>query len=138
MNAMRILLVDDHVVVRNGVRKIFEGNHDAIVFGEAANGQDAIRLVRAEKWDVVVLDITLGHRNGLEVLEEMKQIRPELPVLIFSMHSEEPYIRRAFASGAIGYVTKDSSSDELALGIKLAVAGERYLSKGLIDHTNLD
>jgi two-component system, NarL family, invasion response regulator UvrY len=138
MNHMRVMIVDDHVVVRNGVRKIFEENQEDVIFGEAANGHEALLLVQTQEWDVVVLDISLAHQNGLEVLEEMKRLRPNLPVLIFSMHSEEPYIRRAFDSGAMGYVTKDSSSEDLVLGIKSVAAGERYLSRTVLENRLFD
>src|SRR5213592_2922468 len=92
----RILIVDDHAVLRDGVKRIFEEQPGAAVFGEASTAPEALRLVREQEWDVAVLDITLGDRSGLEVLKEMKQIRPRLPVLILSMHTEMLFARRAF------------------------------------------
>jgi DNA-binding NarL/FixJ family response regulator len=98
----RILVVDDHEVVRNGVKGTFDKHPDNIIFGDASTGQEAIRLVREQDWDVVVLDISLDGKSGLEVLNELKELRPRLPVLILSMHSEEHYARGALRGGAAG------------------------------------
>jgi DNA-binding NarL/FixJ family response regulator len=130
---LRILTVDDHAVVRNGVKGLFEGSPRAVTFGEASNAQEAVRLVREQDWDVVVLDITLGERSGLEVLKDLKDIRPKLPVLILSMHSEAQFARRAFKAGAAGYITKDSQPDELARAIKKVAQGGRYVSPTLAE-----
>src|SRR6185295_8918794 len=107
-----ILVIDDHEIVRDGIKKLFAGGNTP-VFGEASNGIEALKLAREKEWDVAVLDLTLGDRSGLDVLRELKQTCPHLPVLILSMHSEEQYARRAFKGGAAGYITKDSSSAEL-------------------------
>jgi DNA-binding NarL/FixJ family response regulator len=104
----KILIVDDHEVLRSGVKRVFDKYADTVTFGEASTIQEALGLVREESWDMVVLDISLGDRSGLEVLRDLKQIRPGLPVLILSMHSEEQFARRAFKAGASGYITKDS------------------------------
>src|SRR4051812_8117849 len=109
----RILLVDDHEVVRDGIKKIFESMLAKAHFGEAGTPSEARKLVSAQEWDVVVLDISLGDRSGFEVLKELKQNRSHLPVLILSMHKEEQYARRAFRAGAAGYITKDSRRSEL-------------------------
>lgn len=130
---IRILIIDDHEVVRDGVKKIFEKEPSAAVFGEAGTGQEALALVREEKWDIAVLDLSLGVRSGLEVLKELKQIRPRLPVLILSMHSEEQYARRAFRAGADGYVTKDSSRAELARAIDKVMKGGKYVTPALAE-----
>jgi DNA-binding NarL/FixJ family response regulator len=135
---MRILTVDDHAVVRNGVKKIFEGSRVTATFGEASNAQEACALVREQNWDVVVLDITLGDRSGIEVMKELKYIRPKLPVLILSMHSEAQFARRAFKAGAAGYITKDSLPDELARAIAKVAKGEKYVSPGLAELLVMD
>src|SRR5262252_8767605 len=109
----RILLVDDHVVVRDGIKKMFEGPAGPATFGEAAEPHVALKLAEEQDWDVVVLDLSLKQRSGLELLKDLKRMRPRLPVLILSMHSEEQYARRAFKAGASGYVTKDCSRSEL-------------------------
>ncbi len=129
----RILIVDDHAVVRDGIKKIFDEQPDTIAFGQAGTAAEALSLARDEDWDVVVLDLSLGARSGLEVLKELKQIRPRLPVLILSMHSEEQYARRAFKGGAAGYVTKDSPRTELLKAIKKVIKGGRYLSPALAE-----
>jgi two-component system invasion response regulator UvrY len=129
---IKILMIDDHEVVRDGVRKIFERQPGA-AFGEAGTAQEALKLAREEDWDVAVLDLSLGGRSGLEVLKELKQIRPRLPVLILSMHSEEQYARRAFRAGAAGYVTKGSSRTELAKAIDKVMKGGRYVTPALAE-----
>lgn len=120
-------------MVRDGIKRIFEGRAEAAVFGEAANAQDALRAVREEQWDAVVLDITLGDRSGIDVLKEIKLLKPELPVLILSMHSEAQFARRAFKAGAAGYLTKDSQPDELAFAIVKVARGGRYVSPTLAE-----
>ncbi len=135
---IRILTVDDHAVVRNGVKTIFEGRPGVATFGEASNALEAFRLVREQDWDVVVLDITLGDRSGIEVLKELKQIRPKLPILILSMHSEAQYARRAFKAGAAGYITKDSLPDELARAINKVALGGKYVSPALAEMLVID
>ncbi len=135
---MRILIVDDHAVVRDGLKTVFDETPGAAVFGEAGTAQEALSLVAAENWDIVVLDIALGARSGLEVLRELKHIRPKLPVLIFSMHSEEQYARRAFKAGAAGYVTKGSSRGELVQAIVKVAEGGRYVSSALAEKLVVD
>lgn len=130
---IRILAVDDHAVVRDGIKRIFEGRAEAAVFGEAANAIEALDLVRGQEWDVVVLDITLGDRSGIDVVKELKLIQPKLPVLILSMHSEAQFARRAFKAGASGYITKDSQPDDLANAIKKVAGGGRYVSPALAE-----
>ena len=134
----RILIVDDHVVVRDGVKKIFDEKPDEAVFGEASTVEEALQLIREGSWDVVVLDISLGQRSGLDVLQELKQLRPKLPVLIFSMHAEEQYARRAFRAGAAGYITKDSSRAELVIAINKVIDGGKYVSPALAEKLVFD
>jgi two-component system, NarL family, invasion response regulator UvrY len=135
---IRILTVDDHAVVRNGVKNLFEGRPGIATFGEASNGDEAARMVREHDWDVVVLDITLGDRSGIEVMKELKSIRPKLRVLILSMHSEGQYARRAFKAGAAGYITKDSLPDELAKAITRVAQGGKYVSPNLAEMLLVD
>jgi len=134
----RILLIDDHEVVREGVKKILNVKPDTTVFGEASAAPTALRLVREQDWDVVLLDLSLGGRSGLELLKELKQIRPRLPVLILSMHPEEQYARRAFKAGAAGYVTKDSSKAELVEAVSSVAAGGKYVSRALAEKLIFD
>jgi DNA-binding NarL/FixJ family response regulator len=130
----RVLIVDDHEVLREGVKRIFEKQASTAIIGEASTPQEALKLAREQDWDVVVLDLSLGGRSGLEVLKELKQIRPRLPVLILSMHSEEQFAQRAFKAGAAGYVTKDSPQAELVKAIKKVIQGGRYVSPALAEH----
>jgi DNA-binding NarL/FixJ family response regulator len=135
---IRILIVDDHAIVRNGVKILFEGRPETATFGEASNAQEAARLVREQDWDVVVMDITLGDRSGIEVMKDLNAIRPGLHFLILSMHSEAQYARRAFKAGASGYITKDSLPDELARAIKKVAQGGKYVSPTLAEMLVMD
>ncbi len=134
----RILIVDDHEIVRDGLKKILNEQPDNKTFGEASTGPEALRLVAEQDWDVVVLDLSLGDRSGLEILKELKQIRPRLPVLILSMHSEEQYARRAFKAGAAGYISKDSPRAELVKAINRVSEGGRYVSQALAEELVID
>ena len=134
----RILIIDDHEVVRDGVKTIFEEQSGEHVFGEASTAPEALQLARKQDWDLAVLDLSLGDRSGLEVLKDLKQIRPALRVLILSMHSEEQYARRAFKAGAAGYITKDSPRAELLEAIQKVMQGERYVSPALVEHLIVD
>jgi DNA-binding NarL/FixJ family response regulator len=134
----KILIVDDHEVVREGVKKILDEQPSAATFGEASTAPEAIRLVREQDWDVVVLDLSVGDRGGVEVLKELKQLRPRLPVLILSMHSEEQYARRAFKAGAAGYITKGSPREELVKAINKVIEGGVYISPALAERLAID
>ncbi len=134
----RILIVDDHEVLREGVKRIFDKQVGAITFGEASSGPEALRLVREKDWDIVVLDLSLTGQNGLEVLKELKQIRPRLPVLILSMHTEVQFARRAFKAGASGYITKDSPRSELTKAINKVIDEGSYISQALAEKLVVD
>lgn len=134
----KILIVDDHEVVRDGVKRIFDDQPGEVAFGEASTPQEAVRLVRENDWDVVVLDLSLGGKSGLELLKELQQSFPKLPVLILSMHSEEQYARRAFKAGAAGYITKDSPREELFKAINKVIGGGRYVSAALAEKLIFD
>ena len=134
----RILIVDDHEVVREGIKRIFDEQPGTTVFGQAGSVSEALDLARQHSWDVAVLDLSLGGRSGLDLLKELKQMRPKLPVLILSMHSEEQYARRAFKAGAAGYVTKDSPRDELVKAINKVSEGRRYVSAAMAETLVLD
>jgi two-component system invasion response regulator UvrY len=134
----RILIIDDHAVVRDGVKKIFDEQSGAVVLGEASTRLEALQLAREQDWDLAVLDLSLGNQSGLEVLKELKELRPRLPVLILSMHSEEQYARRAFKAGASGYITKDSSRAELAKAVNKVAAGGRYVTSALAERLVVD
>jgi DNA-binding NarL/FixJ family response regulator len=134
----RVLIVDDHEVVRDGVKKILNKPPAETTFGEATNASEALGLVRNEDWDVVVLDLSLEGRDGLEVLKEIKKIRPRLPVLVLSMYSEELFARRALKAGAAGYVTKRSPRSELAEAVNRIIGGGMYISPALAEKLAID
>jgi DNA-binding NarL/FixJ family response regulator len=130
---MRILITEDHAVVRQGLKLILADHFKKAVFGEARNATEALARVWKEKWDVVVLDITMPGRSGLEVLKEIKRSRPRLPVLILSMHPEDQFAVRLLKAGAAGYLTKESAGEELVGAIKKVVGGGRYISPSLAE-----
>src|SRR6478735_432364 len=130
---MRILIIEDHAVVRQGLRLILADHFKKAVFGEARNATEGLARVWKQKWDVVVLDITMPGRSGLEVLKEIKRSRPRLPVLILSMHPEVQFAVRLFKSGAAGYLTKESAGEELVGAIKKVVGGGRYISPSMAE-----
>jgi len=132
----RILIIDDHDVVREGVKGLFGAGTTA--FGEAPTGAAAIDLVRQQDFDIAVLDISLAGRSGLDVLKEIKQLRPKLPVLVLSMHAEEQYAMRAFKAGAAGYINKASSRDELRDAILKVINGGRYVSLSMAERMMFD
>jgi two-component system, NarL family, invasion response regulator UvrY len=130
---MRILIADDHAVVRLGLKKILIEAFKKAVVGEASNSQEALDRVWSEPWDVVILDLTMPGRTGLEVLKEIKREKPKLPVLILSMHPEDQFAVRLLKAGASGYMTKESAPEELVGAIKKAIAGGRYVSLKLAE-----
>ena len=135
---LRVLIVDDHEVLRDGVKRVLDRLPGELVFGEAGTAPEARRLAREQEWDVVVLDLSLGGRSGLEVLKELRQLRPRLPVLVLSMHSEEQFARRAFKAGAAGYITKDSPRAELAEAVRRVAGGGTYVSPALAEKLVFD
>src|SRR6476661_1896657 len=130
---MKILLTDDHAVVRHGLKQILADEFKKATFGEARNAQEALNRIWKENWDVVVLDITMPGRSGLEVLREIKKSRPKLPVLVLSMHPEDQFAVRLLKIGASGYMTKESAPNELVGAVKKVIAGGRYVSPALAE-----
>jgi two-component system invasion response regulator UvrY len=130
---LRILIVDDHPIVRQGLRQALADAADVGEVGEAAAGSEALALVRDREWDAVVLDISLPGRGGLEVLKDIKQERPRLPVLILSMHPEDQYAIRAIRAGAAGYLTKEAAPDKLLEAIRKITRGGRFIGPDLAE-----
>jgi DNA-binding NarL/FixJ family response regulator len=128
---MKILLTDDHALVRQGLKLILADHFKKAVFGEARNAEEALARVLKEKWDVAVLDITMPGRGGLELLKEIKRLRPKMPVLVLSMHPEDQFAVRMLKAGAAGYLTKESAGNELVGAIEKVVTGGRYVSASL-------
>lgn len=119
--------------MRQGLKLILADHFKRAVFGEARNAQEAFARVAREKWDVAVLDVTMPGRSGLEVLKEMRRLRPQMPVLVLSMHPEDQFAVRMLKTGAAGYLTKESAGEELVGAIKKVVAGGRYVSSSLAE-----
>jgi DNA-binding NarL/FixJ family response regulator len=132
----RILTIDDHEVVREGVKGLFPP--DVAHFGEARSGPEAISQIREGEWDLAILDISLDGRSGLDVLKEIKALRPKLPVLMLSMHAEDQYAMRAFKAGASGYISKASSRDELREAVLKVIKGGRYVSPSMAERMVFD
>lgn len=130
---LKILIADDHAVVRGGLRQFLADASDCRIAGEASSGREALALIGAEDWDLLLLDIGLPDMSGLEVLKRVKQEKPALPVLIFSMFTEDEQAMAALEAGAAGYLPKDSVPDEILAAIRRAGRGERYLSPQLAE-----
>ena len=130
---LKILVVDDHDIVRKGLTKVLVESLQPVKVDEAGSGQEAMSKVLKGEYDMVVLDLKMPGKSGLDVLKEIKQHRPKLPVLILSMHPEEQFAIRAMRAGASGYLTKECAGDELVLAIRKALKGERYISGSLAE-----
>ena len=130
---LRILIADDHPIVRQGLRQIITETSDMVVADEASNGWEALSKVRASYYDVVLLDISMPGLHGLDIIRQLKNERPGLPVLILSIHPEEQYAVRAFRAGAAGYLTKESAPDELLAAIQKVSIGGKYVSSSLAE-----
>lgn len=129
--SIRVFIADDHAIVREGLKQILAEQRDIAVAGEAETGLDAVKLFRKSRCNVLLLDISLPDRNGIEVLKQIKQDKPELAVLMLSMHREDQYAIRALKAGAAGYLTKQSAPRELVTAIRQVAAGQRYVSAQL-------
>jgi len=129
----RILIADDHEIVRRGLRQILTDEFPKLQVGDTANARDAVEAVRKQAWDAVLLDINMPGRSGLEVLEELKRLRPAMPVVMLTAFPEEDYAVRAFKLGASGYVSKESASDELLAALRKALGGGRYVTASLAE-----
>lgn len=128
---MKILMVDDHALIRGGIRTTLSGHFKNAQFSEASNASEAMQLMRKGPWDVVILDIGLPGRDGLDVLAEIKQMAPQTSVLMLSMYPEEQFALRALKSGASGYLTKETAVDDLVNAVEKALRGEKYVSPTL-------
>jgi two-component system, NarL family, invasion response regulator UvrY len=135
---IKLLIADDHPIVRKGLKEILSEHPDMKVLGEAQNSHEVLNLIRKEHWDVVVLDITMPGRDGLDVLKELKKTRPKLPVLVLSIHPEEQYGVRALKAGASGYLTKESAPDRLVGAIRRILERGKYVSPILAEKLAFD
>jgi DNA-binding NarL/FixJ family response regulator len=126
---IEVLVADDHAIIRNGLRNLLADTDDLVVAGEAASGSAVLEKIRERDWGLVVLDLSMPGRNGIELIKLIKSEKPQLPILIFSMHHEEQYAVRAMRAGAAGYLTKESNSDLLLPAMRKVAAGGYSISE---------
>lgn len=130
---MKVLIADDHPIFRAGLKEILSKDEEVELIGEAENGHKALDLARKSRWDVVVLDITMPGKGGLEVLQELRRERPKLPVLVLSAHPEDQMALRLIRAGASGYLTKDQAPKVLLTAIRKVLHGQKYVSESLAE-----
>jgi DNA-binding NarL/FixJ family response regulator len=130
---IRVLVADDHPIIRRGVRQIVDATDDIRVVGEAGRGSELTTMARAKSHDVVVLDLSMPETDGLDVLKEIVRERPDVPVLVLTLHAENQFAIRALKAGASGYLTKDAAPAELVTALRKVAAGRRYLSAAMAE-----
>jgi DNA-binding NarL/FixJ family response regulator len=130
---IRILIADDHAILRRGLKEILLRDMPDVICGEAEEALQVLLQVQTQHWDLIILDITMPGRSGLDVLRDLKRLKPTLPVLVLSMHPEEQYGKRVLKAGAAGYMTKESAPEELIKAIQKILCGGRYVSASLAD-----
>jgi len=130
---VRVLVADDHAIVRRGLKLILSEEFNSLIMGEARNGRELLEQIQKSEWDIIVLDITMPGKSGLDLLKELRQLKPALQVLILSMHSEDQFALRAFKAGAAGYMTKENAPEELVKAIKKVLGGGKYVSATLAE-----
>src|SRR5256886_4268087 len=135
---MRVLIADDHAVFRRGLKETIGEAFPKVTFGEAKSAVEAVESVRLQNWDIVILDISMPGKSGLDILDDLKRLRPKVPVLFLSMHPEEQYAKRALKAGAAGYLTKESVPEELKTAVKRVLGGGRYVSATLAEKLAYD
>ena len=135
---IRVLIADDHAILRRGLIEILMRELKGAVCGEAENTQQLLTQVEAHAWDLVILDVSMPGRSGIDALADLKRMRPKLPVLVLSMHAEDQYGKRVLKAGASGYMNKESAPGELIKAIQKVLAGGRYVSPALAERLALD
>ncbi len=135
---LRILLADDHTMFREGLKKVLAASSAFVVAGEAGNGQEILEKIRGADFDLVILDISMPGKDGIDVLKQIKQMKPHLHVLILSMHPEDQYAFRSIKGGASGYLTKDKATDELIEAIGRIASGRKYISPDVAEQLAVD
>jgi two-component system invasion response regulator UvrY len=133
-----ILIADDHAILRRGLKEILTGELEGAVFDEAPDAQQVLAMVQSHAWDLVILDISMPGRSGLDLLRDLQQLRPELPVLVLTMHPEDQYAKRVLKAGAAGYMNKETAPKELVKAVRKVLAGGRYVSEGLAEKLAAD
>ena len=135
---IKILIADDHAIVREGLKQILSETPDLVVVAEASSGQEVLEKISKNDLDLVILDIAMPGRGGLDILKEIKTQKPRLPVLMLSMYPEEQYAIRVLKSGASGYLTKESAPSELVMAIRQISQGKKYISPSLAEKLAID
>ena len=130
---IKVLVADDHALIRKGLKQLLDDTDDMRVIGEAENGMQAIRMAEETDYDVVLLDISMPDKHGVEVLKQLKANKPQLPVLMLSMHPEEQYALRSMKAGAAGYLNKQSAPLQLVTAIRQVASGKKYISTELAE-----
>ena len=135
---IQILIVDDHAILRRGLKEILEREFRDVRIGGAGTAEQALTQLDSENWDLVILDITMPGRSGVDVLRHLKALRPKLPVLVLSMHPEDQYGKRVLKAGASGYMNKESAPEELIKAVRKLLSGGRYVSPTLAETLAVD
>ena len=135
---IQILIVDDHAILRRGLKEILEREFRDVRIGGAGTAEQALTQLDSDNWDLVILDITMPGRSGVDVLRHLKALRPKLPVLVLSMHPEDQYGKRVLKAGASGYMNKESAPEELIKAVRKLLSGGRYVSPTLAETLAVD
>lgn len=133
MNSLRFLIADDHAIVRKGIKQILQDEFTEAVIDEVANGNDLLENVRIQKYDVVVLDVSMPGKSGLEILKQLKAENIGYPVLILSMHPEEQYAIRVLKAGAAGFLSKDIAAEQLVIAVRKLLSGRKYITESIAE-----
>lgn len=133
-----VMLADDHTLLREGLRRLLEQAGDIAVQGEAANGAEALKLLEQRAWDLLVLDMSMPGRNGVDLIRQIKSGHPDVPILVLTMHGEQQYAIQAIKAGASGFLTKDIAAEELVQAVRKVAGGGRYLSPSLAESIAFD
>jgi DNA-binding NarL/FixJ family response regulator len=135
---LKVLLADDHALVREGLKRILTGEFKGVSFGEAEDGAKVLELIRKENWDILLLDLTMPGKSGFDILADLRDVRPDLPILVLSMHSEDQYALRVLKAGAAGYITKAKAPREVLSAVKKILTGGKYVSPSFAERVVLD
>jgi DNA-binding NarL/FixJ family response regulator len=135
---IKVLIADDHAILRAGLKHMLSEYPDITVGGEAGNGHEALAKAQAEPWDVMLLDMTMPGKSGIELIKQLKQLLPKLRILILSMHKEDVYAVRALKAGAAGYLCKDNAEDQLVAALRKVAAGGLYITPAVAEKLALD
>lgn len=138
VSVVRIVIADDHTIMREGLKRILEGAEDIEVCGEATNGFETLSLVRKGGFDLLLLDLSMPGRSGVELIRQIKDEMPKLPILVLTMHEEEQYAVRAIRAGAKGYLTKESAGTQLVCAIRKVASGRPYISLEVAEQLAID